>query len=414
MDRQIAVKASRGLSCCIAAFGWAAALWNGGAAAQEAGKATGEPITIGVIEDRSGPSSFYSQESVKAFKLYVDAINNGTLLFDEGVVGRSPGILGRPIRAIYQDDQANPNLTPVKARQLLSSGAQLLFFLSGSGATMQGRVVCVEQKVACLAPTNISTAIVKPPNNEYIFELLPTSDLTAGVEAKVLRSLGYHRMAIISDQTATSKLVGDNYRKIFATAGLELLADESVPPGARDVTAELLRIKSTNPDFLFELMQDAPTTALMYQTFQKLTMTMPRWSTNTMTASPAIWKLGGKSLDGILFFDNIVLSNPHTQQVERLYRGKYGADAPFNFLHAVLWDGLMIAKKAIEAVGSTEGTALKNAIENIQDFSSAYGRDGYTLSFAPDRHNGASAKGMLIVEFRSEGSPVEWKGQQPE
>ena len=133
-----------------------------------------------------------------------------------------------------------------------------------------------------------------------------------------------------------------------------------------------------------------------------------------MTAAPAMWKLAGKSLDGILFFDNIVLSNPHTQAVEQLYRGKYGADAPFNFLHAVLWDGLMITKKAVETVGSTDGGALKSAIESIRDFPSAYGRDGNTLSFAPDRHNGASSKGLLIVEFRSEGSPVQWGGQQPE
>jgi hypothetical protein len=152
----------------------------------------------------------------------------------------------------------------------------------------------------------------------------------------------------------------------------------------------------------------------MYQTFRKLALTMPRWSTNQMTAAPAMWKLGGKSLDGILFFDNIVLSNPHTQAVEKLYRGKYGADAPFNFLHAVLWDGLMITKKAVETVGSTDGGALRSAIENIRDFPSAYGRDDNTLSFASDRHNGASSKGMLIVEFRSEGSPVQWGGQQPE
>ena len=50
----------------------AAVSGGGPALAQTAAKASGDPITIGVIEDRSGGASFYSQESVKGFKLFID------------------------------------------------------------------------------------------------------------------------------------------------------------------------------------------------------------------------------------------------------------------------------------------------------------------------------------------------------
>ena len=60
--------------------------------------------------------------------------------------------------------------------RLLGNGAQILFFLSGSGSTLQGRVVCSEQKILCLAPTNVSSRIVQPPNNDYVFTVATSAE----------------------------------------------------------------------------------------------------------------------------------------------------------------------------------------------------------------------------------------------
>lgn len=70
----------------------------------QAAPPAGDPITIGVIEDRSGAATFYSSESVKGIRLFVDMINRGEFLFAAGAVGTAPGIAGRPVRAIFEDD----------------------------------------------------------------------------------------------------------------------------------------------------------------------------------------------------------------------------------------------------------------------------------------------------------------------
>src|SRR5260221_11103487 len=101
---------------------WIGATWGlllaaaAPARAQTAAKAAGDPITIGVIEDRSGGASFYSQESVKGFKLFIEMLNAGEFLYAKSAVGTQPGIMGRPVRAIYEDTQKNPNRTRVTRR----------------------------------------------------------------------------------------------------------------------------------------------------------------------------------------------------------------------------------------------------------------------------------------------------------
>ena len=184
-------------------------------ATAQAAKTSGDPITIGVIEDRSGGASFYSQESVKGFKLFIEMMNDGEFLYAKSVVGTQPGIMGRPIRAIYEDDENNPNLTLVKTRRLLDNGAQIVFFLSGSGSTLQGRVVCSEQKILCLAPTNVSSKIVQPPNNDYVFTVATSAELDSNVFLEAWKRLGYTRIAYVTDNSATAKTVADGYKRSF-------------------------------------------------------------------------------------------------------------------------------------------------------------------------------------------------------
>src|SRR3546814_9451683 len=67
----------------------------GASAVHAADKAQGEPIVIGVIEDRSGSATFYSQESVKAITLFAESINKGELAYMGETTGKEPGIQGR-------------------------------------------------------------------------------------------------------------------------------------------------------------------------------------------------------------------------------------------------------------------------------------------------------------------------------
>jgi branched-chain amino acid transport system substrate-binding protein len=379
----------------------------------QATKASGDPITIGVIEDRSGGASFYSQESVKGFKLFIEMMNAGEFLYAKRAVGTLPGIMGRPIRALYEDDENNPNLTLVKTRRLLDNGAQIIFFLSGSGSTLQGRVVCSEQKILCMAPTNVSSRIVQPPNNDYVFTVATSAELNSDVFIEAWKRMGFTRIAYVTDNSATAKTVADGYKRSFEKSGLVTAIDEQVETGARDMIAPLLRIRDAKPDVIFDVIQAAPESANLHRTAVKLGIAIPRWGTTTLTAAPKIWELAGDAINGVLVVDNLSPDNPNTLEVKAAYQKRYGAAAPYVFLHSVVWDGLMLTKKAAETSNSLDGTKLRDAVEQIVAFPSSYGQKGYTLTYGHDRHNGSTPAGSVVVQFARHTPSLVWDVYQP-
>ena len=59
-----------------------------------------EPITIGFSMELTGPFAVVGKTGLLAFKIWEEEVNA------EG------GLLGRPVKLIYYDDQSNPSLVP--------------------------------------------------------------------------------------------------------------------------------------------------------------------------------------------------------------------------------------------------------------------------------------------------------------
>lgn len=377
-----------------------------------AAEAAGEPIVIGVLEDRSSSGAFYSQETSKALKAYVEAVNKGELLYLNERFGGTPGIMGRPIKLLFEDDQSNPNLSAAKARSLVEQGAQMLFFLSGSAATIQGRIVCTEEKIFCLGATNVAEKIIQPPNDDFIFTVSPSAGLQAQTLVNGLKQVGYGKIGFISESTPTSKPLLDSYIDTFAKAGLDTAAVEIMEAGARDASPQLLRIAEAKPDALLDVTNHAPSTVTLYRSYNRLHIDLPRWSTSGITAQPQIWAQAGDSIDGLIVVDNISPTKPDLIAVRDLYFSIVGEDQSFVWLQAVMWDGLMMTKEAIETAKSVDGAAVVAAMAQITDFQMAHGQEGYAYSYN-GKHNGATSKATSLVVFQG-GKPAKlWEDYQP-
>lgn len=393
-------------AAALCALAW----WGTGpAAAQDAP----EPFVIGVVEDRSGAATFYSQETVKALKLAVDLVNRGETLFAGSVVGTAKGILGRPVKLIFEDDENNPTLTVVKARRLLENGAQMILMASGSASAIQVRIVCTEQKVFCFAPINVSGRVVEPPNNEFIFTVAPPSEMASKVYADAWKAAGYGTVALLTDNNTTSRAVGSAYQKAWEAAGLKTTAVETLEGGARDTAPQWLRVKESNPDVVLTLTQSASLTANILRTAPRVGVRSPRWGTNNLTATPKIWELAGPAINGLLVVDNVSPDNPNTAEVRKAFAAAYGADVPFVWIHPVTFDGMMLLKAAAERAGGTDGVKLRDAMRSLTGFPASFGRKGNTISFAPDKHNGAGPASLAIVEFANQTPSVLWSRFQP-
>ena len=79
------------------------AMLLGGAAAPQAA----EPIKIGFSMELTGPFAVVGKTGLLAFKIWEDEVNA------EG------GLLGRPVKLVYYDDQSNPLLVPAIYTKLI-------------------------------------------------------------------------------------------------------------------------------------------------------------------------------------------------------------------------------------------------------------------------------------------------------
>lgn len=371
-----------------------------------------DPLVIGVIEDRSGSSTFYSQESVKAIKLFAGKVNEGAFLHSAEAVGEEPGILGRQVELIFEDDENNPNNTVIKARRLLERGAEVLVFLSGSGATLQGRVVCTEQKVLCIAPTNVSDALLNAPNNDYIFTVGPLASITVAAHVAAWEALGVKRVAGIGDNSATSKILGDFYRATWEKAGMETVTYETLEVGSPDANIPMRRLQQSKPDVIMDMTSSAAESTNLYRAKSRMGDKTTIFGNNALGGTPHIWELAGTALDGTLIVDFVSASNPNTAALKEIYEAEHGANT-FVGLHATVWDGLMLLKKAVEDVGSTDGTAARDALEKITDFPASFGQPGFSHSFSKERHNGTAMNAHIILQFENALPSVVWDVFQP-
>lgn len=361
-------------------------------------------FVIGVIEDRSGGSTFYSQTSVRALEVFVDAVNSGDLGYASDLVGDESGILGQQVELILEDDQNDPNNTTLRARSLLDGGADALFFTSGSSSTLQGRNVCTQAQVFCFAPTNVNPSIVEGPGSEYIFTAAPPSDLSAEVYIEAWQAAGYETIAFFDEDTATSVAVKNSYKTVAEEAGLEVVAEETLPAGGRGVEAPISRALAQNPDVIFDATQQAAEAGALFNGLAQAGSDVPAWSQNSLTAQPRAWEIAGDSLDGVLVVDALSPSNPRAQEVgEILERG--GNTDPLTFIQASVWDALMLTKKAFDDAGELDADQAVAALESITDFPGATGQESFRYSFGPDRHSGSTIDQNVVVRFEN-GEPV--------
>jgi branched-chain amino acid transport system substrate-binding protein len=358
-----------------------------------------DTFIIGVVYDGSGPSSAYSGEGVRALEFAVEQVNEGSDLIPEALRGEGAGILGQNIEVRIADDGADPNRTVSATRKLIGEGADAIMFSSGSASAIQGRLVCEQEKVLCIAPNNVSPAIVEEPNASYVFTVSPAIPVTADVFVHAFKTEGYKTIAYTSDDGASAQATKDIYQQSFEAAGFTTVADEVIAAGASDVTSQVTKVRDGNADVLFDVSISPQVAGLVYRTTAELMPDTPRWATNVVPTQPETWELAGDSIVGLFSVDMVTQDNPYTSKVAAAYK----PDKPFFLADGMAWDSVLLVKRAAEEAGSTDGTKVVEAMEEIAGFEAAHGQPGYTLSFSADNHNGADPRAHVVVQFAGDG-----------
>jgi branched-chain amino acid transport system substrate-binding protein len=345
-----------------------------------------QPIVIGVLYDGSGGAAFYSGQSVMGAETAVDEIN------------KAGGIMGRQVKLIKQDDGNSPNVAPIRTRALIEQGASGVVMTSGSASTLQARVVLEELKVPGFN-ANMNPKIIQPPNNSFIFGIgNDTIQITAAL-TEAVRS--YKRLAIFTDNGPTGMGLANSYKEAFEKSGTTVLMVEAVDVGATDATAQVSRMKAQKVDAVFISGQASAEQALFLRTAEMQGLDVPMYQDIT-AGSPQYWKLAGAApLKNLRYTAQFDPANRSSDKIWKLVQAKFGAKAVEPNLCLQAWDEVHLLKQAIESAKSTNGSAVRDAIERIKNFPSSWGQEGYTYTCTKENHLCSSVKGIVLRGFEN-------------
>ncbi len=230
------------------------------AAAQDGVTAT--TIKIGVMAPLTGNASSYSKAQI-GLDAYYKWVN------DQG------GIHGRKIETVLEDYACDSTKGVAAVKKLIHQDK--VFMLHGnscSAVAMAIKPIVVEAGIPWVIAHAANPAISTPPVKN-IFHGVPVGK-TMGVAMGqfVASKPGLSRVAIISHT--------DDWAKSYCAPATEYLASRQIKPalevaferGQADSTAQTLRIKQANPDFVIACLYEAET-AIFLKDMKKYAVNVP-------------------------------------------------------------------------------------------------------------------------------------------
>ncbi|MBE6349195.1 MAG: ABC transporter substrate-binding protein [Spirochaetaceae bacterium] len=343
-------------------------------------KTESNTIKIGGIFPLSGPVAVYGTEAKNGVSLAIDAIN------------ADGGIDGKLVELISEDDEGNPEKSVNAYKKLVSKDkVDIIIGSLTSGCTAAITQLAQAQKVLVVAPAATLESITDA--GDYIFRTCFIDPFQGTVGGRfAVENLGAKRAAVLYD-IGNDYSIGlfDNFKAAFEKGKGEVVAAESYNTGDKDFNAQLTKIKIANPDVVY-LPDYYATVALIAKQLRAQGITCPivggdGWGGIVANAGEEV--LGGYYSDHYASDS----TEPNVIEFVKNYKEKYGTD-PVSFA-ALGFDSMNMLRDAIVRVGSSEASAVKEALEATNG-SYVTGN----LSF-DEKHN--PIKSAVIVEIVKDG-----------
>ena len=235
MVRRLGVRISRRRAAALAA---AFALFSPAALAQ-----SGPPITIGYGISQTGGLAPNGKSALLAQKIWEEDIN------------AKGGLLGRPVKLVYYDDQTNPASVPGLYQKLLDID-KVDIVIGGYGTNLLAPTmpVVIQKKKMLIGLFGMAVnSEFNYPNYFSMIPLGPTpkSAATKGFfQAAVAQNPKPETVAIVAADAEFPINGSEGARENIKATGLKIVYDRRYPPATTDFTPIVRAIQATNPDIV--------------------------------------------------------------------------------------------------------------------------------------------------------------------
>jgi branched-chain amino acid transport system substrate-binding protein len=202
---------------------------------------SGQPITIGFGMALTGPLAANGKQALLGAKIWEETIN------------KKGGLLGRPVKLIYYDDQSNPSTVPGIYTKLLDVDKVDLVTGPYATAMIAPAMPVVMQKGKVFIGL-FGLAVNSEFNYPKYFAMIPSGPETKPAftkgffEVAAQQSPKPQTVALVAADQEFSRNACDGARENAKAAGLKVVYDRTYPPSTTDFAPIVRAIQAANPD----------------------------------------------------------------------------------------------------------------------------------------------------------------------
>src|SRR5262245_56193685 len=200
-----------------------------------------DPITIGFGMALTGPLAANGKMSLLAMKIWEEDVN------------AKGGLLGRPVKLIYYDDQSSPATIPGIYTKLLDVD-KVDFAVSAYASTQIAPAMPIMIQRNRLYISLFGTGINDEVNYDRYFSMLPTGPTPKPAFTKGLFEIAMQQnpkpqtVAMIAADSECARNALDGARENAKKAGLKVVYDRTYPPSTTDFAPIVRAVQAANPD----------------------------------------------------------------------------------------------------------------------------------------------------------------------
>jgi len=322
------------------------------------GAAEDEKIIIGTALCQTGIQAPLDEPQLRGAQLAVDVLN------------KNGGVLGKQVELMAIDGKSDPVTAGNAAKQLIEAGAVAIIapsdFDFGGPASREAQAAgLVGISPAASSPLYGSAAL---GDKQFTMSMWNTT-MGAVTAEYAFNEKGWKSVYVITDDFIDyTKSLSRYFIVRFKELGGEVMFEDTYTQGQADVSAQLARIKALpeQPDFIY-ISSYMPDLGLIIRTLRESGVNQPIVGGDAYD-DPALWEALGTQYGNEVYYDTHCFfsneANPGYEDWLVAYKEKYGSD-PDTPMIMIGYDVVMVLAQAMEEAGSTDGTEMAKAMEEM-------------------------------------------------
>lgn len=321
--------------------------------------AMAEDVKVGALMGITGPLANFIPPILNAAKLAEADVNEGG-----GILG------GGKFELVVADGQAaaQPSVDAANKLVNLDNVAAIMGALS-SGATMaSANAVSISNGVLQVSPTATTPALTDLDDNDYVFRIVPSDNYQGEILAQVVKDEGINTVAVAFVNNDYGIGIANTFKTAFESLGGTITAFEQHEDDKNSYRGELATLASAgDAEALVVIAYAAGSGAKIVKQSLENGFFDRFIGTDGLRDDVLIEQVGGEAL-ATSFFTSPTSpeDNPAGDALHERFDGIYGEGSDKPFVDQS-YDATFLIALAIEKAGSTDRTAIRDALRDVSN-----------------------------------------------